>query len=671
MSNHPFFGVILHDLKFVFSTKIDSFSTDGETICFNPYYLKDLSEYEVDVCILHVLIHISLKHHIRYPNVTDNRLLEQACDIVANSNLMVSLDNNMQEIMVQGRVLPHKSLSGTEGYKLTVDDIYNELLKKVRYQESHNKQSKKDDDEEEFITIDSFTSGSVPIPKTKIFKVKADISRRIYLKQCYYLDYSPMNREVAWTLDDHPSSPDNDKFTYDNVLTYPKHKKVNIKMTFPKMMKGQETPCPTYAKDTSRFDTPLKGEEVINNECLCFSLNRESYTHFLLNKNKGDSSYKSVLKDYLNIPDNVKAHFDMLNQKLKWKKNYDLLFKIRDYCATTFEYDMKYPKAPIGCPDPIIYFAEYSKKGKCTHFASYTALMYRYFDIPSRVVGGFLVDTSNGEDVDVYAENAHAWVEVYIPNLGWTTVDPTPVIATICGSNGDDKLDNHRDWGNQSQKDQSLKEDELNKKLHEAYKTSKDLSSGKIPAAIEAEIKELTKTKINWRILIDNFVQDELCDYTLVPPDNRYSDSEFFLPSFSERDEKVKKILLMVDVSGSMSDEQISECFNEINGLIMQFNMKVEGYVGFFDARVKQISPFDQDTDILAIKPYGRGGTDFHSVFFAIQRDMKDDLPSKIIILTDGYARFPDEEEALGVPVLWVINNEDVTPPWGTVARLI
>lgn len=670
MSNHPFFGVILHDLKFVFATNIESFSTDGETIFFNPYYLKDLSEYEVDVCILHVLIHISLKHHLRYPNAVSNGVLQQACDIVANSNLMVSLDNNMQEIMVQGRVLPHRSLSGVEGYKLTVEDVYNELMKKVRYKDSSSSRRPEDDDEE-FVRIDSFTAGSVPIPKTKLFQVNADISKKIYLKQCYYLDYSPIDRELAWTLDDHQPSFDTNKFVYDNIVSYPKHKKVNITITLPERMKGQDTPCPNYSKDQSRFGTTIQGAETINGECLYFVLNREAFAHFLLNKNKGDKAYEKELKDYLGLPDNVKTHFDTLNQKLKWKYNYDLLFKIRDYCATTFEYDLKYPKAPIGYPDPIIYFAEFSKKGKCTHFATYTALMYRYFGIPSRVVGGYLVDACKSEDVDVYAENSHAWVEVYIQNLGWVSVDPTPVIATLNAGNGDSKLDSHRDWGKQSQKDSSLREDQLNKKLHEAYKTSKDVSAGKIPSSIESEILDLSKTKINWRILIDNFVQDDICDYTLVPPDNRYSNSEFFLPSFSERDEKVKKILLMVDVSGSMSDEQISECFNEINGLIIQFNMKVEGYVGFFDYSVKQISPFDQDTDILAIKPYGRGGTSFHSVFSTIQRDMKDDLPSKIIILTDGFANFPDEEEALGVPVLWIINNEEVTPPWGTVARLI
>ena len=41
-----------------------------------------------------------------------------------------------------------------------------------------------------------------------------------------------------------------------------------------------------------------------------------------------------------------------------------------------------------------------------------------------------------------------------------------------------------------------------------------------------------------------------------------------------------------------------------------------------------------------------------------------------IIILTDGYAPFPDEKEAMGIPVLWLLNNKDVDPPWGKVARI-
>ena len=44
--------------------------------------------------------------------------------------------------------------------------------------------------------------------------------------------------------------------------------------------------------------------------------------------------------------------------------------------------------------------------------------------------------------------------------------------------------------------------------------------------------------------------------------------------------------------------------------------------------------------------------------------------PASIIILTDGYAPFPREEESMGIPVLWLLNNKEVNPPWGKIARI-
>jgi hypothetical protein len=49
---------------------------------------------------------------------------------------------------------------------------------------------------------------------------------------------------------------------------------------------------------------------------------------------------------------------------------------------------------------------------------------------------------------------------------------------------------------------------------------------------------------------------------------------------------------------------------------------------------------------------------------------MSDKLPASIIILSDGYAPFPLEKLAGGIPVLWLLNNEEVNPPWGKVARI-
>ena len=36
----------------------------------------------------------------------------------------------------------------------------------------------------------------------------------------------------------------------------------------------------------------------------------------------------------------------------------------------------------------------------------------------------------------------------------------------------------------------------------------------------------------------------------------------------------------------------------------------------------------------------------------------------------DGYAPFPEEKAARDVPVMWLIINSDVTPPWGEVIHV-
>lgn len=46
-------------------------------------------------------------------------------------------------------------------------------------------------------------------------------------------------------------------------------------------------------------------------------------------------------------------------------------------------------------------------------------------------------------------------------------------------------------------------------------------------------------------------------------------------------------------------------------------------------------------------------------------------LPSQIIIITDGYDSFPPEEAAMEIPVLWLLNNKNVDPPWGKIARIV
>ena len=56
------------------------------------------------------------------------------------------------------------------------------------------------------------------------------------------------------------------------------------------------------------------------------------------------------------------------------------------------------------------------------------ALLLRYNGIPARVAVGFTTGEAESRraSTSVSTNNAHAWVEVYFPTVGWVAFDPTP-----------------------------------------------------------------------------------------------------------------------------------------------------------------------------------------------------------------------------------------------------
>lgn len=194
---------------------------------------------------------------------------------------------------------------------------------------------------------------------------------------------------------------------------------------------------------------------------------------------------------------------------------------------------------------------------------------------------------------------------------------------------------------------------------------------GLLPLCAERLLKELRKPQIDWRTILNNFIQEEIADYSFAPPDRRFDESPFFLPDFNDKENIVENILFMIDTSGSMSDDMITAAYSEVKGAIDQFDGKLKGWLGFFDAAIVEPKPFESEDEFKVIKPAGGGGTDFQIIFEYVYKHMADKEIASIIILTDGYAPFPKEKLAMGVPVLWLLNNEEVDPPWGKVARIV
>ena len=197
------------------------------------------------------------------------------------------------------------------------------------------------------------------------------------------------------------------------------------------------------------------------------------------------------------------------------------------------------------------------------------------------------------------------------------------------------------------------------------------IGAGNVPEFVKRMIEKMGKPSIDWKNILNNFLQECICDYSFSPPDRRFLDTGFFLPDFNEKDFVSKEILFMVDTSGSVNDEDLAKVYSEIKGAIEQFGGKLTGRLGFFDADVIPPIPFDSISDLMRIIPYGGGGTDFTVIFDYIRNNYNNELPSCVVIFTDGYGPYPAETETRGIPILWIINNLRITPPFGRTVRLL
>lgn len=182
----------------------------------------------------------------------------------------------------------------------------------------------------------------------------------------------------------------------------------------------------------------------------------------------------------------------------------------------------------------------------------------------------------------------------------------------------------------------------------------------------------LQRSKEDWKQILHDFIQYDEYDYSFLPPDRRFSAGDFFLPAFNIDEEQgsANDIWVCIDTSGSISQKQLREILAEVQDAMRQANLT--GSVSFFDTHITDPVPFSTEEEFREIIPTGGGGTSFHIIFRYLRENIYPELPRAILIFTDGYVLgWPDEADAMGVPVLWLIKKGcNTDAPWGRVVEL-
>ena len=168
--------------------------------------------------------------------------------------------------------------------------------------------------------------------------------------------------------------------------------------------------------------------------------------------------------------------------------------------------------------------------------------------------------------------------------------------------------------------------------------------------ALESIIKELTKKAIiDWRSALNKFVSSfslyEI-NRTLKKPDRRGQGP------WGHRKEKLPKLIVAIDTSGSVSDEMLMRFFSQVRIL---GQMLSEVRVIWCDADVKGDVEYRPGLE-KKLHATGRGGTNYDPVVTLVNKKYGD--YDGMVYLTDGYCPIP--QQRCKIRTLWVVcGNKD------------
>jgi len=170
------------------------------------------------------------------------------------------------------------------------------------------------------------------------------------------------------------------------------------------------------------------------------------------------------------------------------------------------------------------------------------------------------------------------------------------------------------------------------------------------------------RPQVSWRAVLAGCLS--YCgrdDYSFARPSRREGD--MMLPALHSA---VTDLVVVVDISGSISDQEIAEFFAEIDAIKGQIRTRVRLLA--CDDKLSDDSPqiFQPWQQMILPKGFfGGGSTDFRPPFDWLEH--QDLQPAAAIYFTDAQGTFPESEP--DIPVFWLVKGH-APVPWGQRIQL-
>ena len=225
-----------------------------------------------------------------------------------------------------------------------------------------------------------------------------------------------------------------------------------------------------------------------------------------------------------------------------------------------------------------------------------------------------------------------------------------------------DSMDEHIFTDVQEMSAEELKkmEGEIDKALRQG-----GMLAGRMGATVPRVIGELLEPKVDWREVLREFVQSAMRgkdEYTWRKMSKPYLANDMYIPSMHS--ETMGELVVAIDTSGSIGNEQISEFATELAS-ICELCCPEKVRVLWWDTKVHGEQLFrDNYTNIGSmLKPLGGGGTKVSCVSEYINK--KKVNAECVLVFTDGYLE-NDVQWQISSPTLWLVTqNANWVPPTG------
>ncbi len=182
------------------------------------------------------------------------------------------------------------------------------------------------------------------------------------------------------------------------------------------------------------------------------------------------------------------------------------------------------------------------------------------------------------------------------------------------------------------------------------------LQSGKLEGEMARMVDHLLQPKLPWRMLLARYMSATAReDYSYARPSTRRGDPAIY-PSMRSNE---TSIVVAVDTSGSIGEEEIQQFISEIDAIKSQIRASVTLLT--CDSKLNYGCPWQfeaWDTFQFDIKLRGGGGTNFKPVFEWVEA--RDQTPDLLVYFTDAEGIFPEVEPCF--PVNWLVKGKARVP---------